>query len=311
MPDLLDKPTLLPTPRPTFPGGGGAPSSSAAAVAVPASPFLPGLSISAASPVRRPRLPRVNLFTLANKLTATRLVLSVVIFGLLAACEHVALAESSALLNVAFGVFVLATITDMLDGWVARRMNDVSVFGRVMDPFVDKVMVCGGLALLAGGSFWVDGRSVTGLSTWMVALVLTREFLVTGLRTFNESQGVNFEAGPAGKAKMVLQSAVVGWLLFALANLRDETGRLTPGAYAFGVALIWSMVAATAYSGAVYLERARQLIREYSAPEPEAAATPMGDVPTSPSAPEAPASGPADHRPPLAAEPSVPGQRRD
>jgi CDP-diacylglycerol--glycerol-3-phosphate 3-phosphatidyltransferase len=210
-------------------------------------------------PVGLPKL-KVDLFTLANQLTALRLGLSVALFALLAFCDAADPAGWTTLLNVGLVLFAAAGLTDALDGWVARRMGTVSVFGRMMDPFVDKVLVVGCLTFLSGGTFWREGRSLTGLAPWMTAVVLTREFLITGLRSFSELQGVNFEAGPAGKAKMTLQTAVVGWLLFALANCRTADGVLEPWAYGLSQGLILAMLAATVWSGLAYLERARRFL---------------------------------------------------
>jgi len=203
---------------------------------------------------------RVNLFTLPNQLTALRFVLSLVLFLLLALCD-VMPERCTGLLNGGFWVFMAATVTDLFDGWVARRTNTVTVFGRMMDPFVDKVLVCGAMVFLSSGTFMVERQSVTGLAPWMVALVLAREFLVTGIRAFSETQGINFEATLSGKAKMVLQSTLVAWLLFALANWRTDDGRLEYWAYATGLVLIVLTIAVTFASGLIYLERARRIMR--------------------------------------------------
>lgn len=199
---------------------------------------------------------------LANQLTALRLGLALVLFALLSACAEFDDAEARRLLNIGFGVFLLAGVTDLLDGWVARRLGLESSLGRMLDPFVDKVLICGAIMLLAGVAFTREGRSLTGLQPWMAVVVMAREILVTGIRSVAESRGTAFGADGGGKLKMVLQSVLVGWLMFALANFRESghDGRLYGWAYATGAVLIAATMGATIYSGLVYVNRARLLL---------------------------------------------------
>lgn len=209
-----------------------------------------------------------NVFVLPNFLTAGRFGLALVLFGLLAMIDRFADDDARHVMNVCFGLFLAAAVTDLLDGWVARRLGQVTAFGRMMDPFVDKVLVCGTLVLLCSSPFHRQGANLTGLAPWMTVVVLTREFLVTGLRSFSESRSTPFEAEYAGKVKMVLQSALVGWLLFALGNCRapGADGPIEPWAYSLGVTLIVLTLIATVYSGLIYLDRARRLVRGESDP---------------------------------------------
>lgn len=204
---------------------------------------------------------RARLMTLPNQITVLRFGLSIVLFVLLGLCDGASVADQQSLLLAGFVVFALGTVSDLLDGWLARKLNSCSTFGRMMDPFVDKVMVCGAMVFLCGGTFYVDGKSVTGFAPWMLAVILAREFLVTGIRAYSETQGVNFEATAAGKAKMVLQTAVVLWLLMSLAAWRRADGFLEDWAYTVGMALTVGTVAVTIWSGLVYLERARRMLR--------------------------------------------------
>ncbi len=111
-------------------------------------------------------------------------------------------------LPLALALFVVAAVTDALDGYLARRWNAISVFGRVVDPAADKVLVLGAMVFLASPIFLSPdlGRAVTGLEPWMVAVVLAREFMVTSIRAVLESEGVSFAANRSGKLKMILQS---------------------------------------------------------------------------------------------------------
>ncbi|MDR2169386.1 MAG: CDP-diacylglycerol--glycerol-3-phosphate 3-phosphatidyltransferase [Planctomycetaceae bacterium] len=116
--------------------------------------------------------------------------------------------------DFAFLFFVLASATDFLDGWWARRFNQVTVFGRVMDPFADKFLICGILI------FFVSIPELTGLGDrstwawlmlkpWMVVVIIGRELLVTSLRAIVESSGGDFSAKWIGKVKMWFQCVAV------------------------------------------------------------------------------------------------------
>ena len=80
-----------------------------------------------------------------------------------------------------FWLFILIAVSDVLDGWLARRGNHITAFGRIADPFVDKVMVLGAMIYLA-----VCPWSQTWFPAWIVVVILAREFLVTGLRGYVE-----------------------------------------------------------------------------------------------------------------------------
>jgi CDP-diacylglycerol--glycerol-3-phosphate 3-phosphatidyltransferase len=93
-------------------------------------------------------------------------------------------------------VFTLAAITDILDGWLARRMNVVSVLGKFLDPLADKLIVMASLVWMVP-----MGR----ISGWIVIVLLAREISVTGLRSVAASEGVVIAAGSEGKTKTALQ----------------------------------------------------------------------------------------------------------
>jgi CDP-diacylglycerol--glycerol-3-phosphate 3-phosphatidyltransferase len=110
---------------------------------------------------------------LPNQITLGRLILAVVFFVLLAQfdIQH----PRIWLLDLCFALFIVAALTDWLDGYLARKHNQVTAFGRVLDPFVDKVLVCGTFVFLAGPAFVNDaGRNVTYVAPWMVVLILGR-----------------------------------------------------------------------------------------------------------------------------------------
>jgi CDP-diacylglycerol--glycerol-3-phosphate 3-phosphatidyltransferase len=155
-----------------------------------------------------------RIWNLPNQLTITRIVLSIVFFLLLAIETHRSrMSPPSALaLNVSLSLFILAVLTDFLDGYLARRWGLTSTFGRIADPFADKIVVCGGFVMLTG----VAPRLV---EPWFAVVIIFREFLVSGLRSFLESRGVAFGAAWSGKLKMVVQSVTIPLVLFYQANL--------------------------------------------------------------------------------------------
>jgi CDP-diacylglycerol--glycerol-3-phosphate 3-phosphatidyltransferase len=199
--------------------------------------------MSAALPATETALPP-RVWNLPNVLTATRLGLAVVLFALITIESWVA----------ALAVFVVAAITDWLDGFLARRQGLTSAFGRNFDPLVDKVLICGAFIFL------LDVPRA-GLASWMVTLIVARELVITGLRSFFESQAANFGADWLGKLKMVFQCAALV-AIFAALILREHN-RIDVLAQAEIVrqVLIWAMLFITALSGIQYLWRAAILLR--------------------------------------------------
>ena len=204
-----------------------------------------------------------------NALTLLRLVLAA---GFFVAIEFVRITPgaeaTSGLLfwgNAAIVLFVLAAVTDALDGHLARRWNVVSMFGRIMDPFCDKVLVLGAFIYLAGPRFvvaeWAEaGRlfpTVTGIVPIMVVLILARELLVTGVRGVAESLGVAFPAQAAGKLKMILQSIGIPLILLLSVNFDPiEHGWVHTTNCSVGIAI----VLVTLWSGWPYIAAVRTIL---------------------------------------------------
>ncbi len=112
---------------------------------------------------------------------------------------------------VAFAVFVVAAITDYVDGYLARKFGAVSDLGRLLDPLVDKVLILSALVMLVGRRDLIDGSA--WVPAWLVIVILGRELWVTGLRGLAASQGVILAAGRSGKVKSGLQMIAVSFLL--------------------------------------------------------------------------------------------------
>jgi phosphatidylglycerophosphate synthase len=217
-----------------------------------------------------------------NLLTAARVVLAIAFFAVLAPWKY----HKSPLVTPGAGpdfwlltaaaLFTVGAITDALDGYLARKWNAVTTFGRIMDPFADKFLVIGAFMFLAGPGFTFyeseavlhfPGRpappvgSVTGVQAWMVAVILGRELLVTSIRAEVEGRGGAFAATMSGKLKMILQSVCIPAVL-VLMNVRGEGGH-GPGPMASNaiIALVWTTVIITAWSAVPYVTRGIAILR--------------------------------------------------
>ena len=158
---------------------------------------------------------------------------------------------------IAMVLFVLAAITDAADGYLARKWQVVSVFGRVMDPFADKLLVLGTVVMLVTPTFETSesGQLVmaAGFTGWMAVVILGRELLVTSIRGVFEARGIDFSASFSGKAKMIIQSvAIPGCLLIA-----GLYGSQRPEWAGWAVTLAaWGTTLVTAASAVPYITRA-------------------------------------------------------
>jgi CDP-diacylglycerol--glycerol-3-phosphate 3-phosphatidyltransferase len=196
---------------------------------------------------------------LPNQITLVRLALAVVFFVLLS--QHGQRAPSKLVLDSAAIVFIIAAVSDFFDGYIARKWGMVTPLGRVLDPLVDKVLICGAFILFLGPAF-VDetGYNVTEVHAWMVIVIVGRELLVTGLRGFNESIGISFGASLHGKLKMWMQSIAAPTILFIVAH---EDAWFTPStASAVKATLVWLTVIITALSTFQYLARSRHILEQ-------------------------------------------------
>ena len=195
-----------------------------------------------------------TIFNVPNQLTTLRLLLAVVLFGFIAWEFYL----------VSLALFIVAAGTDWLDGYWARKYGQVTTLGRMLDPFADKVIICGTFTFLVA----VPAMSQVpwGLRAWMVVVILGRELLITALRSFMEERGADFSAKMAGKLKMVLQCVAAGFCLLLLSYREPAEGPLAireapDWIWAGMVISVWAAVLLTAYSGITYLLAAVRLLR--------------------------------------------------
>ena len=189
---------------------------------------------------------------LPNRLTVGRFVLTIFFVAAVSAnfpFHH----------TLALGLFIVAAVTDYVDGEIARRYALITDFGKLMDPLVDKIMTAAAFVCLV---------PLQAIPAWVAIVVITREFLITGLRLLAVSKGRVLAADPIGKHKTSWQIATVIFFLTLLSF--QEFVRIPPGSnldshwrqlWTYGGwAVCGVAVVLTIYSGADYLWRHRTMI---------------------------------------------------
>lgn len=189
---------------------------------------------------------------LPNKLTVARLVL-VLVFAFFAFPLPAVLCPSGVMRAwIALVVYALASLTDALDGHIARKHNMVTDFGKFLDPIADKLLVTAALLSLS----LVDTQGIfRGLYLWATLIILTREFLVSGVRMIAASKGVVIAAGKMGKLKMIFQSIA----LIVLLAVPVFSGGFASVLRTVGDILMIIAVILTIWSGAEYLVKNKDL----------------------------------------------------
>ena len=195
---------------------------------------------------RRHRL-KLKVFNVPNQLTTMRLILSVFLFGFISGEHYI----------TAMVLFLVAAATDWLDGYWARKYQQITTLGRILDPFADKVIVCGTFIFLAAVP--AMAAQPWGLKPWMVVVIVGRELLVTALRSFIEDRGADFSANVSGKLKMVLQCVAAPACLYFLSYA--DAADAPAWSWWLMVGSVWGTVAITVYSGVIYIFVAVRLIR--------------------------------------------------
>ncbi len=174
-----------------------------------------------------------RILNVPNQITIARLVFSIVVFVLIPFGHY----------WWALAFFVAAAATDWLDGYIARKYNLVTQLGRILDPFVDKFLICGVFIFL------VAEYPESGIAAWMAVVVVARELLVTVIRSFFEGEGIDFSANMVGKLKMVFQCGAVIASLMALGFASHPPSWMN---WLLTI-IVWLAVGLTIYSGAVYI----------------------------------------------------------
>ena len=189
---------------------------------------------------------------LPNQLTVARFFLTIVFVAALSS-------EWRFGYTVGLVVFIAAGVTDYFDGAIARQRNLVTDFGKLMDPLADKIMIAAAFICLV---------PLHAFPAWAAIVIISREFLITGLRLLAASKGVVLPSERLGKHKTAWQIVTVIYFLLLLALAEGEVAgvippawlTLWPRAWLYGHALVALTLALTLYSGFGYLWKHRALI---------------------------------------------------
>ncbi|HNV04458.1 MAG TPA: CDP-diacylglycerol--glycerol-3-phosphate 3-phosphatidyltransferase [Vicinamibacterales bacterium] len=174
---------------------------------------------------------------LPNALTLTRIFLvPLLVVVLLTKVEWPVMGVSSQVLGAA--IFAVAAVTDWLDGYLARRRRQVTTLGQLMDPIADKLLTAAAFISLV---------QMGAAPAWMVAIIIGREFAVTGLRSVAYARGVVIPASPLGKAKMISQIAAILLLILGHEGFRPF--------FLLGKIALWAVLAISVVSAADYYRR--------------------------------------------------------
>ncbi|KHE92766.1 MAG: CDP-diacylglycerol/glycerol-3-phosphate3- phosphatidyltransferase [Candidatus Scalindua brodae] len=178
------------------------------------------------------------IFNIPNRITLSRLFLAVVFFVFL----------TYRYFNVAFIIFLVAAATDWLDGYLARKWELSTDLGRLVDPFVDKVIICGAFIIFVHLANEI-------IAPWMVITIVAREFLVSSIRGFSESKGVKFASNIWGKTKMFIQS----WTICAILLYYAHFENISWAEYMVS-AFLWITIITTIGSGITYVYSAKKTL---------------------------------------------------
>ncbi len=160
-----------------------------------------------------------------NILTMGRIVLTVVFLTML--LYYPDAKNKTSFMDIAFALFVITCLTDLIDGPIARALNVTSKFGRILDPLADKVLICGAficLAIIGEPKLFNWPSATLKIIHWSTAgIIIAREIYVTILRHIAEARGINFAATFSGKIKMFIQSVTIGVILIKIAYFPTPT----------------------------------------------------------------------------------------
>lgn len=173
---------------------------------------------------------------LPNKLTMFRVIL-IPFFVVFLLCEITAVDKW-----IALAIFIIASLTDLLDGKIARKYNLVTNFGKFMDPLADKLLVCSALICLV---------ELGKMPAWMVIIIIAREFIISGFRLIASDNGVVIAASYWGKFKTTFQMIMICLLIADIAILSDITA-----------VVMWVALALTVISLIDYLVKNKDVMKD-------------------------------------------------
>jgi len=181
-----------------------------------------------------------------NILTFGRCVLTVIF--LIMILRSPSAPNKSLTLDIAFVIFVIAGVTDIIDGAVARKLGVDSKFGRMMDPLADKILVCGSFicfAVIKEPKLFDLAPVANSVIRWsVVGILVLREVYVTTIRQIAEAKGINFAATSSGKIKMFIQAFAIGTVIIKAAHLPNAGW-----GYWFTAIVFALMLVVTVFSG--------------------------------------------------------------
>jgi len=166
---------------------------------------------------------------LANKLTLTRIILVPVFFFFF-------LTKIKYGIYIAVTIFVVAASTDGLDGYIARSRNQITKFGKLIDPLADKLLISAALIALV---------EMGKISTWIAVIIIGREFAITGLRVIAASEGKVISASPLGKIKTISQ--IIAIVSILLNNFPFSLINFPFGTIAMGIAVTFTVLSGIDY----------------------------------------------------------------
>lgn len=173
---------------------------------------------------------------LPNKLTMFRVIM-IPFFVVFLLCEITAVDKW-----IALAIFIIASLTDLLDGKIARKYNLVTNFGKFMDPLADKLLVCSALICLV---------ELGKMPAWMVIIIIAREFIISGFRLIASDNGVVIAASYWGKFKTTFQMIMICLLIADIAILSDITA-----------VVMWVALALTVISLIDYLVKNKDVMKD-------------------------------------------------
>lgn len=173
-----------------------------------------------------------------NKLTFTRIILAFICIGFI-------LWDTVSSISIAFAVFILASVTDYLDGFLARKHSNISDLGKILDPIADKILIIG---------TFLSFLQLGVINVWLVVAIMVREFILTSVRLYGLSKGIVMEAKSFGKHKTLSQVLAIVFIFIVLIvfKLHPQGPGINFFYYKVIPLVMWYVVIITLFSGIHY-----------------------------------------------------------